>query len=193
MSDIAREFNRKYGAYKALVTRYRNMGYDITDEYIPPKKITEGSLRRLEQARAEIRRQKDVQEARAYIRAREARADIMELIRGYVNNSIIGHTGKNDSVGLIGKGDGYLLKQASQNDLEIVVIDAFEKARQERKYLQFAENVNTNIDYLEDIIERYILAVYRKKTAQWSADAGARWGEYMRMLSGFKNTLFRGL
>ena len=190
---IEKEYRRRYGVYKGLVTRWRNAGYDIKDVYTPPKKISRGSLNRLEKAIKEVRRQKDVQEARAFNRARNAYQKVKKMIEGYYDGSISGRVGAGDFAGSPAVGDARALKAGSRNGLELVLNEAYYGLRGAQDMRRFAKNVTKNASIIQEYVEMYILAAYRKKTATWSAGDGDRWQQYNRIYQSFEGLLKEGL
>lgn len=186
--DLIREYNRRIGVYKGLRTRWENQGYDFNVEYQRPKKITQGSINRVEDIINELRRQHDVQQTGAQIRMKKNLNEVIYIAAQYVGGGIVGRVGKNDDVPAeISKGDGYHFKVANLTEIQIICNRAENTHRTYEQMLAFNKMYEQERGIIMDFIERIINAVYRKKTASWGG--AAHWENFQRCLAALESLL----
>ena len=188
---LQQRYNQRYGVYKGLVTRWTNAGYNIQSDYVPPKRITEGSIRRLEREIEEIRRQKDVQEARVEVEFKRARDLINSIINQYLSGERVAHVGFQNYAGAPRRGDAHYLVESSVTDLRIILRNVADKANTKEKRIKFANNVQRRERYFADVIENVMYAAYKARTAKWGKEE--HFANWIRMKSAFEAELSDGI
>lgn len=176
MTDLQRLFSKRYGVLKGIVTRWTNQGYDIESTYEPPKRITEGSIRRIEKEIKEVQRQKSVAEAHKEVEAyKELRSkeksevkSLKEKIDKYLDGVTIGRVGRENRLGHAGRGDGRPYMETNVTWMKTIIDEEVEKATSTKKKEALASRLKEAKDELDVVIEEIVLAVYRDGTAVWS-------------------------
>ena len=167
MTELERQFNRRLGVLKGLQTRWEKQGYEFDIDYNRPKRITEGSIRRVNAEIEEVRRQHDVQSGPTFSELRRERDSLIDVANALVSGSRRGTVGRDR---YLGKQDGPA-NSLTINNAEWVkdrLRDYYNEARESfDKAKKLLENIKATKDDLEDYIEQIVLAVYKEETAVW--------------------------
>lgn len=166
MVATEKKYKKRLGVLRGLVTRWENQGYDIDIDYKEPKKITEGSVRRVENLINEVRRQHDVQSGPVSTALKKEIEELDNIANEYKEGIRRGTVGKDNKTGTSGES----VNSDTEKNYEYI----HEKLREYKKKAgtyeekkRLLENIKSTKDDLVDFIETIVLALYKSETAVW--------------------------
>lgn len=166
MTELERQFNRRLGVLKGLQTRWEKEGYEFDTDYQRPKRITEGSIRRVNAEIEEIRRQHDVQSGPTSTELRNEIRRLKNVADAFVNGSKRGRVGRANYLGTP-SGNANNLTVHNAEWIKQKLDDYYREAVTYEQKKRLLKNIMSSKGDLEDFIEQLVLAVYKDKTAVW--------------------------